>query len=306
MNATIDFLNTVVKGHWLACTCDVLEIPNLSANVAIPPELKKATAAEQLGFIMRISEQIVERLTLVDSSFLSGEIHDKGDTVYNYARILCHYGSLAMEFRDAWAEGDGNRVLRCWKLFMPHFLASGCTKYSLQALRLQFQVHCVLPPNVAHQIMWNRFLNIRGGIGRNIPCDLFNEHMNKLIKNIIKNMGPNLTEYSLQKAARSVSPLHSICEKFDKESSVPCITTAHSTTPDTSDVKKTVAIVREHQLITEVPLRKHKSFPKLHLNPLNTWDVKKTQTWIRGKKKDYFKFKGKFRTEYNSDSENES
>lgn len=48
VNATIDFL---------------------SANVAIPPELKKATAAEQLGFIMRISEQIVERLTLVDSSF---------------------------------------------------------------------------------------------------------------------------------------------------------------------------------------------------------------------------------------------
>lgn len=191
-----------------------------------------------------------------------------------------------MEFRDAWAEGDGNRVLRCWKLFMPHFLASGCTKYSLQALRLQFQVHCVLPPNVAHQIMWNRFVNIRGGIGRNIPFDL--------------------TEYSLQKAARSVSPLHSICEKFDKESSVPCITTAHSTTPDTNDVKKTVAIVREHQLITEVPLRKHKSFPKLHLNPLNTWDVKKTQTWIRGKKKDYFKFKGKFRTECNSDSENES
>ena len=36
---------------------------------------------------------------------------DKEDGMYNYTRILCHFGSLVMELCDAWQEGDGERVL---------------------------------------------------------------------------------------------------------------------------------------------------------------------------------------------------
>ena len=35
--------------------------------------------------------------------------------------------------------------------------------------------------------MWHRFVNTKGEIGRNIPCDLYNEHINRLIKFIIQN-----------------------------------------------------------------------------------------------------------------------
>ena len=113
------------------------------------------------------------------------------DMIYNYTCTLCHYGSLMVEFKDAWAEGDGDRIFRCWQLFLPHFRASKHTKYSLEAFRLQLQVKVVLSPNLAHQVKWNRFVNTKGGLGRNIPCDLFND---KQIKCIIQNMGPNLTE----------------------------------------------------------------------------------------------------------------
>ena len=61
-------------------------------------------------------------------------------------------------------------------------------------------------------------MNVRGGAGKNIPCDLHNEHVNKQLKYIIQNMGPNLTEKALQRAARSVSKLQTICERFDRES----------------------------------------------------------------------------------------
>ena len=37
-------------------------------------------------------------------------------TTTPYARVLCHYGLLMIETRDAWAEGDGERVVRCWQL----------------------------------------------------------------------------------------------------------------------------------------------------------------------------------------------
>ena len=116
-------------------------------------------------------------------------------------------------------------------------------------------------------------------------------------------MGSSLTEDSLQRAARSVSILNSINERFDKETNVPYTTSAHSTRPDISDIKKTVAIVLQHSLIKPVASRKHKSFLNLPLNPLHKWDVTKTKSWIKEKKVSYLKFKGKFRTQISTDSE---
>ena len=93
---------------------------------------------------------------------------------------------------------------------LPHFKSSERSKYSLEALRLQFQVCAVLFPQLAHQIMWDRFVNTHGGPGRNIPCDLYNEHVVRLVKGVITSMGANLTEKALQRAVRSVSTLHSV------------------------------------------------------------------------------------------------
>ena len=45
--------------------------------------------------------------------------------------------------------------------------------------------------------------------------------MNKLFKEIVKNMGPNLTEQSVMRAARSVTALQDMTEALDKQSNVP-------------------------------------------------------------------------------------
>ena len=155
--------------------------------------------------------------------------------VHNYARVLGQYGSLALEFVDAWAEGDGDRICRCWKIFLLHFYANGRTKYSWEALRLQLQL-LSLPPSLSAQIKWNRFINTHGGLGRNIHCDLHNEHVNKLFKEIITNMGASLIDESMQRAARAVTTLHQARSNFDKQSGVPVGTSAHSTRPDDADV----------------------------------------------------------------------
>jgi len=192
----------VVKGHWIACACNVLGISDVDGPIRFPAGLFKADLDTKWKFIESIAKKVVDRLTLVESAFVDpGEITDSGDTCYNYARVLCHYGSLLMEFRDAWAEGDGERVIRCWRLFLPHFQASGRTKYSLAAFNVQLQTKVTLSPNDAHQVMWHRFVNSRGGMGNNIPCDLYNEHINRLVKHIIRNMGPNLTDVSREQLA---------------------------------------------------------------------------------------------------------
>lgn len=94
-------------------------------------------------------------------------------------------------------------------------------------------------------------------------------------------MGPNLTEKALQRAARSVTALNAITERFDVQSGVPH---RSSSKPDTQDV---MAIVFKHKLLTQLGHREHRTFPGIALNPLDQIV----------KKKEYLKYKGKFRAD---------
>ena len=291
VDANLEFMDTVFKGHILACACRILEISKLDDPVHLQPSLthKSASPRLQLQFVRRIASQIVEECILIDTG---KHMSETDDNVYNYARVFGHYSAIITEFRDAWKEGDADRVFRCWRLMLPHFKSSGRSKYSLEALRLQFQVRAVLSPQLAHQVLWDRFVNTHGGAGRNIPCDLYNEHMVRLVKGVITSMGANLTEKALQRAARSVSTLHSVCKQFDRESSVPVTTSAHSTRTDKNDVQKVMKAVQDNDLLTVTSGRSHRSFKTMRLNPLWNWDRQGTLQWIEKKKKDFSKYRG--------------
>lgn len=178
------------------------------------------------------------------------------------------------------------------------------TKYALQALHLQFQVSSYLSPHLSHHVIWDRFVNTRGGKGRSIPCDLHNEHINKHLKEIIANMGSNVTECALQRAARSVTALYRISKRFDERTNVPFETSAHSTRSDAHDLNKVVATVLSKNLLSILPKRKHSLFKSMHLNPLHNWKIEEMKTWIEKKKKVFAVQKGAGRGEGNeSDSD---
>lgn len=307
VNACLDFFTTVVKGHILAVACEVLEVRNLDSPLQLPPGLQESSPERQISFIKSIAVQVVDKCGLVGAALTRRNVDETKDGVYNYARVLCHFGSLVMEFVDAWAEGDGERIYRCWRLFLPHFIVANCRKYALEALRLQFQVKAVLSPHLAHHILWDRFINTKGGMGRNIPCDLHNEHMNKMLKEVIANMGSNLTEVALHRAAQSVSAIKAICQRFDKISGVPFGTQAHSMRSDEKDVARVMMTVLKQKLFATSQGRKHHSYPKIHTNPLWSWKHEKTESWIEAKKTQFVKYRGTVREEKdNSDSETAS
>lgn len=61
-------------------------------------------------------------------------------------------------------------------------------------MRLQMQLLCLPPQLVQQQITWeDHFVKTHGGSGRNIPCDLHNEHVNKALKGAIHHMGANFS-----------------------------------------------------------------------------------------------------------------
>ena len=92
--------------------------------------------------------------------------------------------------------GDGDRVYRVWKYLPLLFRQFGRTKYALEALTLQLQCNG-LPQLVAADIEWSRFVNAKGGRGRNISCDLHMEHLNRELKKAISGLGANVTKRSI-------------------------------------------------------------------------------------------------------------
>ena len=102
----------------------------------------------------------------------------------------------------------------------------------------------MISPQLAHQVLWDRFVNTRGGLGRNIQNDLYNEHIVKLVT----CMGVNLTEEALQRAARSVSMQSAVCKQFDTESGVPVRTSEHKNRSTVTDIGKVVTAVFTNDL----------------------------------------------------------
>jgi hypothetical protein len=139
--------------------------------------------------LKRISEAVVHKY--VNFSFNEKPTMRSGDNVLNYSSYLLSVVCLYLAYKDSIKEGDGLRVLRCWRYLLPFFINSGWKNYSIEALNLLHQYHFSLPPLQAQQPIWSRFINTQGVKGRNIPVDLHQEHLNKVIKDMVNDLSAN-------------------------------------------------------------------------------------------------------------------
>ena len=76
------------------------------------------------------------------------------DGVFDYSSAVLNDGLLLLELWDAIREGDGIRVLRCWKFMLLYWRYAGHTKYCLEALRLWGSVNATATPRIVHEIVW--------------------------------------------------------------------------------------------------------------------------------------------------------
>ena len=92
---------------------------------------------------------------------------DGNDEVYNHQMSFLDYGMLVYNFFDGVKEGDGARVIRCWKFQLLYLKNDGARsmKYALEALYLQCQINAMLSQKDAHNLIWNRFYKAKFGWG---------------------------------------------------------------------------------------------------------------------------------------------
>lgn len=82
----------------------------LDTKLQFPPGVLHADREQQVRHVTPVATQIVEDSTLFDTP-------ETDNHVYNYARILCHYGELIVEFGDAIEQGNGYCAYRCWPCY---------------------------------------------------------------------------------------------------------------------------------------------------------------------------------------------
>jgi L1 cell adhesion molecule like protein len=93
------------------------------------------------------------------------------------------------------------------------FKQNGRRNYAKEAAILLIQLNFLTTERLGKQIMTSRFINTKGRIGCNIPCDLHLEHLNKRLKSIISHCGSNIHQQTLIRASKAIGIVDEICHR---------------------------------------------------------------------------------------------
>ena len=150
------------------------------------------------------------------------------------ALALCY---IARNFQDVRKLGDGDRIIRLYEFLLIYFKIDGRTKCAYQYLHLLAQISCLLPPSLAFELKWNRFVNTNGTINGNVELDKHLEHLNKYVKADLAQFQGKITEKSIARCSRSYFNMQEITDYFDKQLGVVSPSGRHSSASWEEDVK---------------------------------------------------------------------
>ena len=212
------------------------------------------------------------------------------DGVFNYASAVLNDGLLLLEYKDAIREGDGERILRCWKLMLLYFKYANHFNYQKEAFLLLASVNAAASPKIASQLKWSRTVNTRGGLGHNIPIDLHMEHLNRNVKDYVANLGANVAEDTIVQSGKSLGGIMAVCSQFDHDNGVRPQSQSHTRSKVATDQKEIIKELTENSRVFDyVPGRSHNTFRKIKPNVVPNIDKKNLIKWIETQKKELLK-----------------
>ena len=163
---------------------------------------------------------------------------------------------LWYHYRDVSREGDGDRLNAFMPVLLSIFKNAKRKNYSKEVAIFILQHEYLLSPRMKEQLLFCRTVNTHGIKGRNIPCDLHMEHLNRLecslwqspitaptyafisftnaehythkgmpylihrnLKTSMGDSGANITPAVIQRCGRTLQPLTDLARKFHQPSS---------------------------------------------------------------------------------------
>ena len=194
---------------------------------------------------------------------------------------------MAKNFIDARKHGDGKRIIRLYKFLLLYFKIDHRKKYAYQSLHLLAQVSFLLPPALAHELTWNRFVNTKGKVDTNVELDRHLEHHNNYVKTDLSQYQGKITDKSIERCSRSYKKMQVIVENFDKQLGVKEPSGRHTQVDWEDDVRQLVEQFVRAEIFTFIPGRNHSRFPGFPKSFLSTLDLLSFKKWIYKKLKEF-------------------
>ena len=212
----------------------------------------------------------------------SAQDKEDSDDVYNYNCALVSEGLLFMNFLDAIAEGDGERILRQYRYLMLLFKSDAphSNKYALECLYQLLLVKGVLSKRDSHRFIWNRSVNNKGGLGMNIPLDLAVEHSNNFLKQAINHLGVNLTENAVTRISKAEAPTRGVMDNIDRDLKRIRRSGKHKKKSSVTDMDVLVRKLTEEDVFRRMPGRSYKHFKNFERSPISWLNMSKIYAWI--------------------------
>jgi hypothetical protein len=211
------------------------------------------------------------------------------DDMFNYQCSLLEYLMLLRNFTDAVSEGDGARIIRCWKFLLLYLKADGASsrKYCLEGLYLLCQINCLLSQREAYRLVWNRSVKRKTGRGGNIPIDLAMEHYIRIVKLLKRKLGSNQNnKNTLQRYMKAIGFSKGLLENFDESTGIIQRSGKHTKKSTASDKAKIVEELMNCRAFIPEPNRKYGVFKDFKPSLLTDFDYHSFYDWIDQHKND--------------------
>ena len=279
-NACEDFFQVFLEVHILCAAKTYFKMETFDDDPAIdlPANFREMSKSDQKVILYKACEKMIkEFVSLYHCQQLQSSASDH---VYAYATDVLSLGLIYLEYSDAIREGDGERIVRCWRYMMLIFYKTSHINYAIEAVTLLAQYHFIFTDRMQKQLMWSRTINVAGKKGKNIPMDLYIEHLNKEVKTAVSHLGPNVLGKLIQRIGKCIGELSKITHNFDCINNIPTSSSYHSKKSSDNDVKKIVEQLEERAVFTTTSNRQHRVFKTFQQNLFQQIDTEKLHTWM--------------------------
>ena len=282
VSACEEFFFLVTEAHILTAAMAVFQMESLEDTPKSPhftATFSESTNTEQRSkFLLAVGEVI----QFVDLKFCQQLQPVPDDSIQAYACEVLSLGLLLREFDDSVREGDGTRIIRCWRYFLLLFKANHRHKYAIEAFTLLLQFDFLLPHRLARQLAWSRTVNIHGRAGKNVSCDLNMEHLNREAKKQLSGLGSNITDAAVTRIGNSLGEVVQVLHQFDAVSGVKQDSGRHSKRSNSKDIGIVLKQLQEKsKLFIKVSGRNHRIFPNFKQNRMNSLQLDMLTDWMR-------------------------
>ncbi len=291
MNALEDFFHSVAKVHVMAALLVYYGMEDKQSKpskhtwhptlpMTSSSELHWKFLSESIGAF--VDESVMPSFTFDVSQKESVSTRkSKSYSIRNYALSFMADLLFVEEFKDAVHEGDGDRMMVIWKVLLLYFRSTGHPKYAYEAVNLIAQSSALFTERQAYRLKWCRFVNTSGRPGRNISCDLSNEHWNHACKTHLSTAGGNVNSSTILRTGTALSTLEDVCSAFDAAIGMKPATSKHCTRSAAKDEEIMLQALHKKHNVFESD-KNHSKFPTFSRNHFNRIDRKHFNTWIKG------------------------